>query len=443
MSLSTVPAPAEASLDDLRGAWDDLLDRLNRARDAIDSPEAHAPPVTDRGVAEGYRYLLGYLYAGIERALCEDVDFPYFRRAIQPTDKATIDNADALYLSAPIDGSGSYLVRGRMAGRAPRYVIFEAHQGYAGDSGNLAELSPATRAITGSLDVSDLVVRPDGRFEILLAPERPGGYEGNFIATCRIDDHGEHAATYLIARMLFHDWENEVSPELHIARIGKEGAQPAPLGPGAAAERIRRIGDIVDGQMRFWNEFYDVLLETHGDRNGDGETFMPRNDLNAPMAASLATGGGQSTNTYSGGVFEIAPEEALVVEVSVPVEPLYSGFHLANFWGESLDYANHVTSLNAFQVERDADGLMRYVVSHADPGVPNWLDTTGLRAGFMTMRWTYATPPEQLPETTVSKMALADVASHLPASTRQVSPDERRKQIRVRQEHVQRRYRQY
>ena len=24
-------------------------------------------------------------------------------------------------------------------------------------------------------------------------------------------------------------------------------------------------------QMHFWNEFYDVLLETHGDRNGDGQ----------------------------------------------------------------------------------------------------------------------------------------------------------------------------
>jgi MarR family len=54
----------------------------------------------------------------------------------------------------------------------------------------------------------------------------------------------------------------------------------------------------------------------------------------------------------------------------------YTGFHLGNLWGESLDYGNHVTSLNGFQAEPDADGMTRYVVAHADPGVPNWFDTT-------------------------------------------------------------------
>jgi hypothetical protein len=58
-------------------------------------------------------------------ALGEDPGFPYFRRAIQPVDKATIDNADALYQSAAIDGDKSYRVRGRMVGpKAPQYIIY-------------------------------------------------------------------------------------------------------------------------------------------------------------------------------------------------------------------------------------------------------------------------------------------------------------------------------
>jgi len=46
---------------------------------------------------------------------------------------------------------------------------------------------------------------------------------------------------------------------------------------------------------------------------------MPRNDFNTPNAASGATGGGMSTNIYAGGVYELGPDEALLVESHAPV----------------------------------------------------------------------------------------------------------------------------
>jgi hypothetical protein len=116
----------------------------------------------------------------------------------------------------------------------------------------------------------------------------------------------------------------------------------------------------------------------------------------------------------------------------VPVTPLYQGFHLANLWGESLDYANHQSSLNGFQTEWDGEGSARYVVAHRDPGVANWLDTTGVPVGFMTFRWTYAAVPAELPSVAVTKTALGAV-----------TPRDRRRAIALRQGHVQRRYRQY
>ncbi len=434
----------EPSATTLRAAWNDLIAGLTRARDAIDSPDLHAPPESERGLAEGYRYLLGFTFGAIERAFCEDPAFPYFRRAIQPVDKATIDNADALYLSASIDGDNTYRVRGRMVGpKAPQYMIFEAHTAYAGDSGTLAELSPTERAITGSLDSTDLIVADDGQFEILIAPRRPADHSGNFIASRQVAGDDTKGARFLIVRMLFHDWENEVSPDLQIVQVGQEGAHPPPIDPVAAAMKMRRVGEIVENQMKFWNEFYDIVLEAHGDRNGDGRTFMPRNGLNEPARANLATGGGQCTNVYSGGMFDLGTDEALLIEVDVPVKPSYTGFHLGNLWGESLDYANHVTSLNGFQAEPDTDGMTRFVIAHSDPGVPNWLDTTGQAQGFLTARWTYPESPDELPKVNVSKLPLGEVRQHLPAATRVVSPDERSEQIRIRQEHVQRRYRQY
>jgi len=442
----------EAARAELRAAWDAMMADLARAREAIDDPKLYPPPPSARNLAEGYRYLAGFLFGAIERAL-EDPRFPQFRRAIQPTDKATIDNADAIYLCTPIEGEGTYRIRGRAADhrhwrggapaengrRAPQYVIFEATTAYAGDTGTLAELSPAVRTNTGSLDSSKLEVGADGTFEILLAPERPAGHTGNFIPTRR----KEFSATYLVLRELFHDWEREDLLDLHIARVESEGAHPPALTAADAAARLRRVGVIVDHQMRFWNEFYAVLLETYGDMNGDGKRFMPRNDLNPPNFANIATGGGQTTNLYSGGVFELGGDEALVVELRTPVTPAYQGFHLSNLWGESLDYANHLTSLSAAQAEVDADGAVRFVIAHRDPGIANWLDTTGLPEGFMTARWTYPQKPDELPTAVVTKCAFADIHAHVHPQTRRVSEPQRREQIRLRQEHVQRRYRQY
>jgi hypothetical protein len=446
----------------LRAAWDDLLAALGRARDAIEDPKLHAPPASERVLAEGYRYLLGWVHGAIERAFHADPARPQFRRAIQPIAKSTIDNADALYLNAEIDGARRYRIVGRAADcrhwrgapaasagrKAPQYVIFEAATDYAGDSGSIAELRPGRRAGTGKLDSSELSVDADGRFEILLAPERPAGYDGNFIATRRTrsvkrKDGGEDLATYtarhLTLRELFHDWEREDALELAISPLDDDDVPPAALDAARAAGEIGRMAAIVEHQMKFWNEFYAVVLETHADMNGDGKRFMPRNDFNAPNAATLATGGGQSTNVYAGGVYELGPEEALVVEVHVPISPLYQGFHLANLWGESLDYANHQSSLNAFQSARDADGAFRYVVAHRDPGVANWLDTTGVPVGFMTFRWTYAEAPDDVPTVGVVKTDVADVRRHLGVCT----PAERAAAIRIRQAHVQRRYRQY
>jgi len=450
-------APDEKVKAELRAAFDEMMAALARARDALDDPKLHAPPASARNLAEGYRYLMSQVYNAIERGFFEDPRFPYVRRAVQAIAKSTIDNADAIYFSMPIDGDQSYRIRGQAqdsrhwrgaarakAGRlAPQYLIFELSDGcLAGDSGSLAELAPGTRAMTGMLDVSKLAVEADGSFEILCAPERPAGFAGNFLCT-RVERRGRrYVGAYVSGRQLFYDWAREDPVELTITRDGAELEAPPTYEPTAAAAALRRTGEIARAQVHFWNEFYDVLLETYGDRNGDGKRFMPRNAFNEPNAASGATGGGMSTNIYAGGVFELGPDEALVVESRIPVSPMYIGFHLSNFWGESFDYANHITSLNGFQSETDPDGAIRYVIAHRDPGVPNWLDTTGQPEGFMAPRWAYfeKPPPASWPTIRATRVPFAEIRKHLPAGTRRVSPDERVAQIRIRQLHVQRRF---
>jgi hypothetical protein len=453
---------------DLRAAWDDLVAELGRARDAIDQPELMPAPGSDRNLAEGYRYLMGFVHSAVERAFFEDPKSPFVRHMLHILNKGTIDNADAIYFAAPVDGRESYVLRGRVGDhrhwrgeppassgpKAPQYLIFELSSGcIAGDSGSLRELRPGVKAQTGRLDSGELEVEGDGSFEILLAPDRPSSHTGNFISTWRRtsrpspDDPTESLdryATYLSGRQLFYDWEREAPTPLTLERLGAAGEHPLPYGPDAAAAELRRTGELVRGQMHFWNEFNTVLLETYGKRDGqEGERFMPRNAFNPVNAASRATGGGQSTNLYAGGVWELGPDEALVIESRVRHEPQYTGIGLANLWGESLDFANHQASLNGFQAEVDDDGGLRFVLAHRDPGVPNWLDTTGHPEGYMSPRWSYSEtpPPDQWPTISAKKVAFGDVRAHLPPGVRTVSREERAERIRVRREHVQRRYR--
>ena len=96
----------------------------------------------------------------------------------------------------------------------------------------------------------------------------------------------------------------------------------------------------------------------------------------------------------------------------------YQGFQLGSMWYISLDYINHQTSLNSHQAQVDPDGMIRMVIAHRDPGVANWIETTGRRTGIMQFRWQRvdtAITPEQGPSAQVIDVAdVADVAAHLP-----------------------------
>ncbi len=459
---------SESTRDDLHAAWDDLIRSLEEARDAIDRRELMPAPPTDRNLAEGYRYLMGYVHSAVERAFHSDPDRPHFRNALSIVNRATIDNADAIYFFAPIDGAKSYVLRGRtgdarhwrgeaaapVGPKAPHYVIFEASWGVlAGDSGDLSELRPGMKTQTGRLDSSSIEVESDGSFEILLAPERPAGHTGNFVSTLATvrrphptdpDVPPERYATYVSGRQLFYDWEREEPIHFDMVQVGAEGSHPPAYGPAQAAAELRRCGELVKNQMKFWNAFWTIPMGSYGHVPGSipGIAFE-RNEFNTVNAASGATGGGMSTNLYAGTIASLAPDEALIVENHVPATPQYVGFQLGNPWGESIDYANHLGSLNGHQLEADDDGVIRVVVAHEDPGVPNWLDTTGHLEVFVAPRWAYSeTPPkDQWPTIAARKVKLNRVREHLPAATRTVSPEERRAAVALRQRHVKKRFR--
>ena len=111
-----------------------------------------------------------------------------------------------------------------------------------------------------------------------------------------------------------------------------------------------------------------------------------------------------------GGMFALEPNEALVLWVTVPKTPDYLGFQLSDSWMQSLDHANYVTSRNQSQMNFDADGSSYLVVAHEDPGVRNWISTTGLEIAQMTFRFGYREEPSPASRRFVPKKSCSPIS---------------------------------
>ncbi|HRZ21736.1 MAG TPA: hypothetical protein P5184_08720, partial [Bacteroidales bacterium] len=105
------------------------------------------------------------------------------------------------------------------------------------------------------------------------------------------------------------------------------------------------------------------------------------------MALQLVdAAGGDAGITYYHSHWRLAPDEALVIEVTPPECESWN-FQLNNYWMESLDYRYFRICINKHSAVYRTDGSVQVVVSHSDPGMPNWIDTCGHLEGTMCWRW--------------------------------------------------------
>ena len=145
------------------------------------------------------------------------------------------------------------------------------------------------------------------------------------------------------------------------------------------------------------------------------------------MPMKLAKGFHQARYAFC--FFELAADEALYIESSVP-EARYWGLQLAtNSWFEQVDPIHRISSINQKQAHVDADGRIRLVIAHDDPGVPNWLDTGGHHDGLCTFRWFW---PKSDPTPSTRLVKLSEVAGLMPADSPPVDAAARAAEIRER-----------
>jgi hypothetical protein len=335
-------------------------------------------------VAEGLAVTLQHLATALETQFDEDPAHPAFRPIVTAWRKALGDNADARYHDARIDPAGTYRVRGDVAGAV--YVSFTV-EAAAGDGS-------FPTATLGVLNDTDLDAGHDGSFEFVVGgPERPEPWlalpEGAARITVR------------------HYWEEPDTPwrppvadvALAIDLVDGHDAvlsrPPAPTDETTAAS-IRRLATYVRART------VDLIP-----RPGEGEppAFVSRvpNEFPAPVppgAHALAA----ADAAYAMAPYLLGPDEALVITIRWPTCRC-ANVSLWNRQMQTFDYLRGTVSLNRAQAVPEADGTVRIVVAHRDPGVANWLSTEGRAFGLVFWRFML---PEGAIDTPVAEVVAVD-----------------------------------
>ena len=382
----------DAMLDGLRGLPGEMLARLPERLRA--DPQVRA---------EVGRLALSAVTSYAIEALGADGDHPTFLPSIGQILSIGQPNADTVYRSARITPGGVYRLRGTRGDARIATIALSAPMSTKPQSGASPNLGPQKAVY----DLNTLKVDKDGRFDVILSPERPAGHTGDWWRTT------PETATLLL-RLVSSDWGKETDPTLSIERVDA----PVTRARAPAAELERRLRALPAAAT-----FIGTLLL------GQPEKLRREGYVNRFKGSDFAQQGGLAKQYYYESAYDLAPDEALIIEVKTPARCAYRSLILTNDIYETTDWTNNLSSLNDSQSKPDADGVLRVVVSARDPGVPNWLDTAGYPTGAIQGRWFDC---DTLPIPTATKVNIGEVRKRLPRDTPSVSAAERERTIRER-----------
>lgn len=350
-------------------AWNEFCDLLKKAGEVLLRPELE-PSTFDRG--EGLRYLSRLARAGlISFAEATGPEYPVFR-TMPDMVKMGLDNPDNFYRSVSVNPAYDYRLRGK---RGSIHYLSLAAQDQ-----NFAAKDKITGG-AGHLNDADLTLGPDGSFEVIASQkEQPGDW-------LRMSPNTKQ----ILVRQTFLDRAKEVPVEIEVECVGQDGPLP-PLDPARVPGQLLGSALYAVGCAQW---FYDWVIGFR-EQAPDNEFHLP------PMEKHIHMGGDPNIRMWMG-FWKLAPDEALVIEVTPP-ECHYWNLQLGNLWAESLDYEFRQIHVNSGGAKYEPDGSVRIIVAHEDPGQGNWLDTAGHHQGTMGVRWVLAKDHPQ-PRTRVVKLA--------------------------------------
>jgi hypothetical protein len=383
--------------------WNELIDRLRDLPDRLlaklPEPLRNDPQVRQ----EAARVALEALGAQALSTVGADGDHPQFLPVIGQVWNTGQPNADTVYRAAKLTPGGIYRLRGTR-GSMRMSVIAESGPRPPQPAGQTMPMVGPPRPVH---DINTLKVDAQGRFDVVLSPVRPADWTGDWWEL-------NPTSNNLLMRFVGSKWGEEREPTVSIERLDVPPQRPRPSA-ATLEERLRALPQAVEFSTLMFGDHVDALR-----RQGF---------VNTLKVFDLSQSGGLKGQFYYEGVYDLADDEALIVEAKAPSQCLYRSVILTNELYETTDWYNNHSSLNDAQAPIDKDGVLRVVVSAKDPGVPNWLDTAGNATGVIQGRWTNC---NENPVPSVKKVKLADVRKNLPAETGKVTLQQREQIIRER-----------
>jgi hypothetical protein len=341
---------------------------------------------------EGVRQVLRLAAAGILCFVESNPDYPELVKQQTLNRQVQLPSPDAVYHYARLHGRHSYRIRGNRGSA----FIFQITS-WSGSCSNFKK----DYKLVGKIDnQADPKLAPDAEVDIALSAEPQ---EGTWLrlppGECEI---------YL--RQYYADWDRETPAMLTIERLGATYPPPP-----VTREQMQERMSLLNSWLRVQSEFYKSSVERHlsADRHSVPIVSIPEAFQDV---------------VYSNGAYRCAEGEAVIMELTPP-RCLYWNFQIANLQWEPMEFHQRQTSINCHQAVLDDDGVLRVVISHQDPGVPNWFDTNGRKLGLIAGRYFKS---ESAPVPTLKRVPFADVHDHLRTS-RRVTSAQRQALLRRRQ----------
>ncbi|MFC0863173.1 DUF1214 domain-containing protein [Sphaerimonospora cavernae] len=336
--------------------WEDFCDRLREAGRTLVSESA---PTSAFDQAEGVRYLLRLLRNATLTAIeHNDPRRPVFTDILDPHLKCKIgaDNPDNVYMRARVSAEHRY----RISGTRGNSAVFTF------GSKTERDWSDERQVSNGEIDVARLPLDQAGRFSFIASTEPPES--GAWLPL----PEGSHQIT---GRQSFLD-HTDMQPAQVSIEVLDEKIPYEPLDVELFTRQLRGATQQVAGISHVFAEWTRL--------------FMTRpHELPDWGQERFHNAGGDPTICYLHGYWNLAPDQAWVIETEVP-DCEYWNFVLQNWWMESLDYDRTNTHLNSHTARLNDDGTVTIVVSAQDPGYGNWLSTAGHSEGTALLRWVKA-----------------------------------------------------
>lgn len=316
---------------------------------------------------------------------------PFSVPGLDPPNPSGIYNPDNVNYIAVISGAGTYQIKG-LRGNAVD-LEFQAETGFPGND--------STAPATATLSLPELAIDSNGTYTINIGQEPKSG---NWLPTT--------PETSLISiRETFNNWGSAVPDQLSLVRTDQTGPPLVHLSTAQLVSALNAASAEVTEEGTFWDSFWTGILAE-----------LPTNVV-LPAAPTV---GGLPNQISSLDHFDLAPGQALVINVAPDTNAGFQGLEVADVWGQTLPYATHESSLNGTQAFLGSDGIYHFVVSATDPGVPNWIDTDGHDQGFVFLRWQHLTGPFTSADSPSGEVVpLSDLSSVLPPATPTVTPRQR------------------